>query len=102
MRTTLFFIPHEIAGVPVLGFGLILAAWAVISAVRLGWIVYQRGWSAEVWGEFPMMVILAGILAFALPAMAEPDGLPIRGYGVMVFLGVMSGVALAVYRAKRE
>ena len=102
MRTTLFYIPHEIAGVPVMGLGLLLAVWALICAVRIGWIVYHRGWNAEVWNELPMMVVLSGILAFVLPALAEPEGLPIRGYGVMVFLGVMSGVALAVYRAKRE
>jgi phosphatidylglycerol:prolipoprotein diacylglycerol transferase len=102
MRTTLFYIPTEIAGLPVLGFGLLLAVWALICAVRVGWIVSQRGRSAEVWNELPMMAVLAGVLTFVLPALAEPDGLPIRGYGVMVFLGVMSGVGLAVYRAKRE
>src|SRR5262249_44812402 len=30
-----------------------------------------------------------------------PDGLPIRGYGLMVLLGVVSGVVLATYRAKQ-
>ncbi len=102
MRTTLFYIPREMAGIQVMGFGLLLAVWALICAIRIGWIVYRRGWSDEVWNELPMMLVLAGILAFVLPALAEPDGLPIRGYGVMVFLGVMSGVALSVYRAQRE
>ena len=102
MRTTLFYIPHEVAGIPVFGLGLLLAVWAAICVARVGWIVARRGWSAEIWGELPMMLILGAVIAWALPALTEPDGFPLHGYGVMVFFGVMTGVALAVYRAKRE
>ena len=33
--------------------------------------------------------------------LCEPRGLPIRGYGMMMLLAVLSGMGLAVYRARR-
>jgi phosphatidylglycerol---prolipoprotein diacylglyceryl transferase len=102
MRSTLFFIPYEIAGIPIFGLGILLAIWIAICAVRIGWIAYRRGWSTEIWGELPTMLVISAVIVFALPALIKPDGLPIHGYGVMVTFGVLSGVALAVYRAKRE
>ena len=102
MRTTLFHIPHDVAGWPLLGFGLLLAIWGVICAVRFVWKLSRRGFSAEVLNELPVMLVIAAIIAWVLPALSDSQGLPIRGYGVMLFLGVISGVMLAAYRAKRE
>src|SRR5262245_19108594 len=48
------------------------------------------------------MLLLGAVIGYVLPGLSDQQGLPIRGYGVMVFLGVVSGVALAVYRAKVE
>src|SRR4029079_15885832 len=40
---------------------------------------------------------------YALPSVVgEEQGLPIRGYGVMLLLAVSSAVALLVHRAKRR
>ncbi len=97
MRTILFHIPSEIGGIPFLGFGILLAIWVAICLARLGWVTFRRGWSSELTSELPMMLLLAAVIAFVLPALADESGLPIRGYGVMVFLGVISGVALAIY-----
>jgi phosphatidylglycerol---prolipoprotein diacylglyceryl transferase len=102
MRTILFHIPSNIGGVPLLGFGILLPVWTCICIVRLGWIIFRRGWSSEIANELPMMLLLAAVIAWVLPALADDTGLPIRGYGVMVFLGVISGVALSIYRAQRE
>ena len=102
MRTILFHIPNQIGGVPLMGFGIVLAVWAGICVARLGWIVFRRGWSTEIASELPMMLLVAAAIAWVFPALGDEAGLPIRGYGVMVFLGVISGVALAIYRAQRE
>ena len=102
MRSTLFHIPLEVAGMPLFGFGLLLALWTAVCAIRLGTIWYRRGWSGEMWGEVVMMSLLAAVIAKVLPALCDNVGLPLRGYGVMVFLGVVAGVALAAYRAKKE
>src|SRR5215467_13874553 len=101
MRTILFHIPSEIGGVPLFGIGILLAAWVAICMARLGWIVARRGWSSELTSELPMMILLGAVIGWVLPALSDGTGLPIRGYGVMVFLGVISGVALAIYRAQR-
>ncbi len=102
MRSTLFHIPREIAGLPLFGFGMLLAVWAIVCALRIGWKVARHGWTADLWNEFPVMLFMAAVLAFVLPWLCDPQGLPIRGYGVMLFLGVVSGVALAAWRANRE
>jgi phosphatidylglycerol:prolipoprotein diacylglycerol transferase len=87
---------------PLFGFGVLLAVWAAICIGRVAWLAARKGWAAEVWGELPMMLVLGAVIAWVLPGMSDGEGLPIRGYGVMVFCGVVAGVALAVYRAKRE
>lgn len=116
MRSTLFYIPREIAGIPLFGFGLILALWVLFCVGRMGWRLYhdkrdapaakgkkaQAAEPGELWKETFTMLAVGAIFAFVLPAAMEPNGLPIRGYGLMVFLGVVSGVALAVNRAKQE
>jgi phosphatidylglycerol---prolipoprotein diacylglyceryl transferase len=102
VRTILFHIPNQIGGAPLLGFGILLAVWACICLARLGWIVYRHGWSSEISSELPMMLLLAVVIAWVLPALSDDAGLPIRGYGMMVFLGVIAGVGLSVYRAQRE
>ncbi|HJT36676.1 MAG TPA: prolipoprotein diacylglyceryl transferase family protein [Pirellulales bacterium] len=101
MLQTLFYIPRQIAGVPVFGVGWLLGAWAVVSIVWLGWIVRRHGWSPEVTGNLPLLATLGAVIAWVLPQLCEPQGLPIRGYGVMLLLGLASGVGLAAYRARQ-
>ena len=45
--------------------------------------------------------MLGAAIAFVLPLLCEPRGLPIRGYGTMMLLAVLSGMGLAAYRARR-
>ena len=117
MRRTLFLIPHEIAGLPVFGVGWILIALVIGFAVRLV-IGARRGGPARAGSapgqtlgsilaaEGPFWALAAAAVVFLLPAIelqnvaGEPVGLAIRGYGVMLLLGVGSAVALAAYRAK--
>src|SRR5262245_60556256 len=89
MRSTLFQIPREVLGLPLFGFGLLLAVWAAVCAIRLGVLIYRRGWSTEVWNELPVMLLLGAVIGWVLPGLSDSYGLPIRGYGVMVFFGVV-------------
>lgn len=108
MRQTLLLIPHEIAGIPVFGFGWLLGGLAVLLVCRLLW-ARRRGESvAGVLAAEGMMWGLAGaVIAVVLPVAelegprGQPVGMAIRGYGVMLLLGIASGVALAAYRARR-
>ncbi|MCG8650982.1 MAG: prolipoprotein diacylglyceryl transferase, partial [Pirellulales bacterium] len=108
MQRTLLSIPHEIAGFPVLGFGWLLVILCIALAIRLIW-AWRTGQSlANVLAvEGLMWAMVAAAIVFVLPIVelknvdGQPVGMAIRGYGVMLLLGVASGVALACYRAKR-
>ena len=101
MLQTLFYIPNQVGGLPIFGFGLLLAVWAVGSTLFLGRLVYKQGFNDDTRGYLPLLLLLGAAIWFLLPRLAEPEGLPIRGYGVMLLLAVTSSVALAAYRARR-
>jgi phosphatidylglycerol:prolipoprotein diacylglycerol transferase len=102
MRQTLFYIPTEVGGWPLLGFGLLLAAWAVFSVGLLVYLVRKQGWNADTRGYLPLLAVAGVVIRWGLPAIAEPAGLPVRGYGVMLVLALVAAHALAIYRAKRR
>ena len=99
MLQTLFVIPLRIGDVPLFGFGWLLAAWAVVCAGGFAWAIRRVGFNAEVRGYLPVALIV-GLAIYLLPFLF-PKGLPIRGYGVMMLVGVVSGVGLAIYRARQ-
>jgi phosphatidylglycerol:prolipoprotein diacylglycerol transferase len=104
-------VPHSFLGIPVLGFGwaLVLLAFGVVGYVAtsrkkqpLSKILEEQG---------VMWAVAACIIAFVLPQIetriddGTPQGfnvgLPVRGYGVMLMLGVLSALGIALYRCKR-
>jgi len=101
MWQTLFHIPLEIAGLPVFGMGLLLGLWAVFSVGLLAWLAWRQGFNADTWGYVPILLIVAAVIAWLLPALCDEQGFPIHGYGIMMLLAVVSAAALAVWRAKR-
>lgn len=107
MYQTLFLIPAKFAGYPVFGFGLLLAIWAVASLVTIAWLARRQGFNADTWGYVPILLLIGVIIVWLLPAICEktPEGVPlglaIRGYGMMILLGVVSGTSLAAWRARR-
>jgi phosphatidylglycerol:prolipoprotein diacylglycerol transferase len=98
---TLFVIPKEIAGAPVFGFGWLLAVWAVVGLVMLAWLVWRYGFTGEVLGYIPLLVLVGAAIMWLLPALCKGGGLPIRSYGVMLLVAVLSATALTVRRARR-
>ncbi|MCE5303063.1 MAG: prolipoprotein diacylglyceryl transferase [Planctomycetaceae bacterium] len=99
MHRTLFFIPAELASCPMFGFGLLLAVWAAASAIILVWQVWRHGVAAA-WSYVPLLLLIGAMIAWLLPAISKPEGLPIRGYGTMIMLGVIAGTWLTAWRAK--
>ena len=93
--------PLRTVGLPVFGFGLLLAVWAVASAALLAWLVRRQGFNADTRSYAQVLAVLGVAIAWVLPLLCEPRGLPIRGYGMMMLLAVLSGMGLAVYRARR-
>lgn len=119
MRSDLFFIPHEIWGLPVFGVG-----WAVVLLVLgfLGWagFVYSRltntvadplqerpKWSEEVVSALPVFLIAIGLCVFVFPNVearwpdGSPIGMPIRGYGIMVLSGLLLGIGITALRGRQ-
>jgi phosphatidylglycerol:prolipoprotein diacylglycerol transferase len=90
---------------PVFGLGWLLLAWIAFAVGLSVWQLRRPHGSREITSYLPVFVVVAGVIAFLLPKLVEfgPNGktlgLPIRGYGVMLMLATISGVALAAYRA---
>lgn len=99
MCSELFHIPYAIGGVPIFGVGVLLAIWAIASAVMLTSLVRQHGWSAETFSSFSFLLVV-GAAILLLPRVF-PEGLPIRGYGVMLLAGILAGLGLAIYRGRQ-
>jgi len=101
-------IPHEIAGVTVFGFGWLLAI-LVLAAAAVTFYRIKRGQSPrEFWSQNGVVWgIFAAIIVFLLPSVelrnigGQAVGLPIRGYGVMLLIGIVAAVWLALQRARR-
>ncbi len=101
MRQTLFHIGDEVAGWPLFGVGWLLFVWAIFAVVLLGWLWRRQGWSSETKSYIPVLLVMGAIILF-LPRLVGPNGLPIRGYGAFMLVGVFAGVATAIYRGKRQ
>ncbi len=109
MLQTLFYIPDQIGSLRIFGFGLLFGIWALVAVAVLWRMVYQQGLTGDVLGTMAMMAVIGAAICFFLPGLVVKDpetgqslGLPIRGYGVMVLLGVVAGVWLAVHRATKR
>jgi len=76
------------------GLGIVLVWLAVLSA-RHG---VQAAWT-QLW--LPVVAI-AALFGFVLPMIAEPSGVPVRGYGVMLLVAATCGTWLSIVRAKHH
>jgi phosphatidylglycerol:prolipoprotein diacylglycerol transferase len=99
MCSELFRIPYEVGGVPIFGVGVLLAIWAIAAVAAIIGLIRKNGSAAEVVGSLPVLLLLGAAIVF-LPRVF-PDGLPVRGYGLMLLVGITSGVGMAMYRAKQ-
>ena len=107
MRSTLFIIPHDLAGIPVFGLGWLLIAWVVICIAMLAFLIRRQGWNKDTASYVPFQLFVALFIVFLMPRLelvtekGVPLGLPIRGFGIMMALATVAGVGLALHRAKK-
>lgn len=98
MCSELLRIPLEISGVPLFGIGLLLALWLIGGIAAM--VVYAKKSAQHNWKEFvPGWII--GAIAIAILPRFFPEGLPLRGYGLMVLCGSVSGILMAIHRGKQ-
>ncbi len=108
MRKTLFLLPHDIASLPIFGFGWVLAL-IVLGAIAVTlYHVLQKISVVDYWkSSWLIWCITSAVVIWIVPMIelrsttGEPVGVAVRGYGVMLLLGVGSSVGLAVIRARR-
>jgi len=106
MNQTLIFIPHWVFEGP------LLAAWLVIGVAVLGFLLMKHGPGQETWSFVPVFAAVALMIQFVLPVLEisgiNPEdptgptitiGLAIRGYGIFLVCAIVSGFALAIFRA---
>lgn len=121
MHQTLFYIPKEIAGISVFGVGWLLG---IIALLAIGTTIYlairskrgetvsdtegasrkrcQTPFLKELFGYIPFWALLAVIVVWILPLiMKNYEGLPIRGYGVMLLFAIVAATLLNIWRGRR-
>ena len=100
MRQTLFFIRDSVADIPVFGVGLLFVLWIVLGLFVICWLVRRQGFNSDTRSYLPIFLIVAIAIVFVLPNLVEAGhGLPVRSYGVMAMLAIISAVMLASRRA---
>lgn len=120
MRQILFHIPLDsslslgpLGKVPVFGFGLLLLLWALLGVwwsvlrFRTPGLKYssEDGWISGQWIGIALAIIKApAVGAYLRENGSAPfrDGLPIFGYGFMLFVAVGVGTLVAAWRANKE
>ncbi|MDG2206742.1 MAG: prolipoprotein diacylglyceryl transferase [Pirellulales bacterium] len=100
MRPTLFFIRDHVAEIPVFGVGLLFFLWMLVGVAVILWLVRRQGINSDTLSYLPVFLIVALAIVFVLPTLVEVDsGLPVRSYGVMTMVAIISAVLLASRRA---
>ena len=60
--------------IPLAESGLLLAVWAVASLCILGYEMRRHGLGRETLAYVPLLLLVGGVVAFVLPAIAIPRG----------------------------
>ena len=106
MRSTLFHIPARIAfgpgEIPLFGPGVLLAVLVLVSAIGGLLIARRDGWAAAARSLALPVGIAAAMILFVLPSLDDGEGVPVRGYGVMLLVAAAAGTWLSIARGKRS
>ncbi len=107
MYQTLFYIPNQIGPIPFLtwnedwGFGLVWLVLVLSGGIVLFSKIRREGWTRDALYSLLTLLGVAAAYAVLAPKIVEPQGLPVQGYGVMLLIAVVLGIALAVYRSRQ-
>lgn len=103
MLRTLFYIPTHIGGFPLFGYhGLLFFLWCLGAIVYLALEIKKHGWNREGFASVWFLLVVGLVLAFVLPTVAKPEGIPIRGYGTMLFIAIILATSLCLWRAVKR
>jgi len=109
MRQTLFYLPHEVGPLPLFGW----VSWSMLGlllylGITLFYSYKQSKGASTLYEGLFNWIVGAAVLGFVLPAIeakVAPGtadqivvGLPVRGYGLMMMLGVLTAVGISYRR----
>ena len=72
MRSTLFHIPAEFAGVPIFGFGWLLLVWALTCIGFSIWLLRRPDGKREIGSYVPFFLIIAAVIALCTAPSDSP------------------------------
>ncbi|NDC54308.1 MAG: hypothetical protein EBZ74_08455 [Planctomycetia bacterium] len=104
MLSTLFHIPTRLTvgglSLPLFGWGLLLAVWALAAVVVVGRSAVRHGWREAARTRGVPLAIVGALVAFILPALDDGAGVPVRGYGLMLLVAAAAGTWLSIVRGR--
>ncbi|MFM8290114.1 MAG: prolipoprotein diacylglyceryl transferase [Planctomycetia bacterium] len=100
MRSTLFHIPAQLGGLPLFGWGLLLAVWAVVGGVAVARAARREGLGRAATALGMPLALAGAFILWGLPALDDGQGVPIRGYGLMLLVAALAGTWLSVRRGR--
>ncbi|NBV45758.1 MAG: prolipoprotein diacylglyceryl transferase [Planctomycetia bacterium] len=101
MRSILFHIPGRIGAVPLFGWGLLLAIWALAAVVAVTLSLRHHGPGRTLGQLGPLVAGSGAFILWGLPALDDGAGVAIRGYGAMLLAAAAAGTWLSVVRGRR-
>ena len=101
MRQTLFYIPTELFGVPLFGTGILFWVVLLFFVWRIGKNLFGSKKTDDWVSDLVVGGISLAIVAFVAPALDRGSGLPVRGYGVFLMLGIVTASVFAILRGKK-
>ncbi|MGI9455886.1 MAG: prolipoprotein diacylglyceryl transferase family protein [Aeoliella sp.] len=99
MCSNLFIIPSHLGGWQLFGFGLLFWLLLLAAGGWATWSLRRPSGKDEVFAAIPVLAIMAAAIVF-MPHVF-PEGFPVRGYGTMLIVAAVSGLALAMRRARQ-
>lgn len=104
MMSTLFHIPTRLtvgdASLPLFGCGLLLAVWAACGIYAVARSLHLRGWGETLQTLGVPLALTGALVAFILPALDDGQGVPVRGYGMMLLVAAAAGTWLSIQRGR--
>ncbi len=89
----------ELFRIPLAWHSVLLGLWIGGGLLALVLMAKRSGWTSDMAGFLPGYLL--GIVAIALVPTLFPEGIPVRGYGLMVLVGALTGLWMATRRARQ-
>lgn len=104
MRSTLFHVPLQIGSGPdawpLGGFGILLAIWALVGGAAFVRAGLRHGFVQAATALGLPLLAAGAMIAWGLPALDDGQGVPVRGYGVMLLAAAAAGTWLSIVRGR--